>query len=304
MNKEHFFVKKVKDCIAVLQNYIVPDGITAEQAISDIIGLLDNAEIVKMLPPDQPPVLSLVRPICFIDLETTGTDVEASRIVEICVRKVNTDGTKEVKTMLINPGVPIPKEATDVHGISDDMVKNSPTFAAISKALLTYIQGCDIAGYHSNGFDVPMLVSNFERVGLKWDWKLINLIDVAHIFRRMEERTLSAAVEFYLGREHKEAHSAEADILETEQILLAQFQRYPDLPKGMKELALFSNYDNEILDLAGKFVKNKDGIVVFNFGVHKGKEAKKEMSYLQWMAGPKSDFTKDTKAYAVALQYT
>ena len=239
---------------------------------------------------------SLERPICFIDLETTGTDTERSMIVEICVLKIMPDGTEDVRTMLINPGIPIPAEATAVHGITDEDVKGKPTFAAISKALLQHIEGCDIAGFNSNRFDVPLLAAMFERVGLSWDWRKINLIDVRNIFVQKEERTLSAGVKFYLGRNHDEAHSAEADVVETKNILLAQLSRYEDLPKDFKELALYSNYGKEIIDLAGKFQYNEAGEIVFTFGPHIGKPAKSEKGFLQWMLT--KDFTKDTKNVA------
>jgi DNA polymerase III subunit epsilon len=239
----------------------------------------------------------LERPICFIDIETTGVDVDHSFIVELSVHKVNPDGSHDTRTMLINPGVPIPKEATDVHGITDEDVKDKPTFAAISKSLLKHIDGCDICGFNSNRFDIPLLAAQFERVGLSWDWRKVNLIDVRNIFVQKEERTLSAGVKFYLGRDHEEAHSAEGDILETKNIFLAQLARYEELGKmTMKEVALFSNYNKPIIDLAGKFEYNEAGEIVFTFGQHKGKVAKNEKGFLNWMLT--KDFTKDTKEAA------
>lgn len=240
----------------------------------------------------------LDRPICFIDLETTGVHIEQDRIVEISVLKLNKDWKgKVVKTMLINPGIPIPKAASDIHGITDEMVKDKPTFAQISKSLLSLIGNCDIAGYHSNRFDIPFLDTNFHRVGLVWDWKGVNLIDVGNLFKIKEPRTLSAAVKFYCRKEHSEAHSAEADITATHEVFIKQLQQYDDLPGNMKDLALFSNYGIEIVDLAGKFRRGGDGFIYFNFGSHIGKLAKSEINYLSWMID-KGDFTQDTKRIA------
>lgn len=244
----------------------------------------------------------LERPICFIDLETTGVDVDKDFIVEISVLKVMPDQTQEIRTMLINPGVPIPAGATEVHGITNEDVAGCPTFASISKSLKIFIDNCDIAGFNSNTFDVPMLNAMFNRVGLVWEWKKVNLIDVRNIFVQQEERTLSAAVKFYLGREHDAAHSAEGDIKETMNVFLAQLARYPDLPKDMNGLAWYSNYSEEIIDLARKFKKDDAGEIVFNFGSHKGEVARKNKNYLKWMID-KGDFSKDTKSVANLLSF-
>lgn len=266
----------------------------------DLVEII-NEEARKERP--APGVLpDLVRPVCFFDLETTGVDVEKDFIVEISVLKILVDGTEDTRTMLINPGVPIPAEATAIHGITDDMVKDKPTFVAISKSLLQHIKDCDIVGFNSNRFDVPMLYFMFDRVGLVWDWKAVNLIDVRNIFIQKEERTLTAGVKFYLGRDHSAAHSAEADVVATKEILIHQLFWYEDLPKDFKELALYSNYGKEIIDMAGKFLKNEAGEIVFNFGAHKGKVATTEKQYLQWMLN-KGDFNKDTKAVVSKLLY-
>lgn len=262
---------------------------------NDLVELI-NEEAKQPAPVE----LQLQRPICVIDLETTGVDVEKDFIVEISVKKVNPDGSEDKRTMLLNPGIPIPPAATDVHGITDEMVKDKPTFAQVSKSLLKFIEGCDIVGFNSNRFDVPMLVSMFNRFGLSWLWKEVNLIDVRNIYVQREERTLSAGVKFYLGRDHDSAHSAEGDIEATWQILLAQLAKYSDLPKDMKDLALYSNYGREIIDMAGKFRKNDSGEIVFTFGTHQDKPVKDYKSYLQWML-EKGDFTKDTKDCARKL---
>lgn len=237
----------------------------------------------------------MTRPICFFDLETTGVDIEKDFIVEICVLKLNPDFTEEVKTMRINPGVPIPAEATAVHGITNEMVIDCPLFVSISKSLLAFISDCDIAGFNSNRFDVPFLYFMFQRVGLEWNWRDANLIDVRNIFVRQEERTLSAGVKFYLGEDHSEAHSSEADVRATKRIFFEQLTKY-QLSKDLKELALYSNYDNEIIDLGGKFAKDKEGDFIFTFGKHQGKKCKNEKDYLLWMMN--GTFPKDTKEMA------
>lgn len=262
------------------------------KAIIDEEALNEHAKTAMFIP-------TLERPACFLDLETTGVDPDKDFIVEITVHKVQPDGTEDTRTMLINPGVPIPKEASDVHGITDEDIKDCPTFAQISKALFQHIEGCDIIGFNSNRFDVPLLSAMFERVGITWDWRKVNLIDVRNIYVQKEERTLGAAVKFYLGKDHTEAHSAEADTLETKNILYAQLARYPDIPKNFKDLALYSNYGRPILDLAGKFEQKESGEVVFAFGPHKGKPVKSEKGFLQWMLT--KDFTRDTKRVAEKL---
>lgn len=237
--------------------------------------------------------LKLERPLCVIDLETTGTDVDKDRIVEVSVFRLDVDGTQETWTRRVNPGIPIPPSATAAHGITDADVKDAPSFVAISKELFLLVDGCDIVGFNSNRFDVPILFFSFDRVGIVWNWQAVHLIDVSNIFRIKESRTLSAAVEFYLGKKHDAAHSAEGDVKETFNILLAQLARYEDIPRSFAALALFSNYDKKIIDMAGKFEYNKDGEVIFTFGPHKGIPAKKEKGFLTWMLS--KDFTKDTK---------
>lgn len=236
--------------------------------------------------------LKLERPICFLDLETTGLIPHKDRIVEIALLKIETDGVEKVKQSLIFPGIPIPEEVTKIHGITNEMVKDKPRFGSFAKSIHEFIFDCDIAGFNSNKFDVPFLYFELERAGVKWDWRKVNLIDVGNIFKQKEERTLEAAVRFYLKKEHTKAHSAAGDVKETRNIFFAQRERYSDLPFDLKELALYSNWGNEIVDLAGYFTKDKDGDICFNFGQHKGKKAKTEKGYLNWMR--QSDFPQDT----------
>lgn len=230
------------------------------------------------------PILKLERPICFFDLETTGVDVEKDRIVEISICKVYTDWSREVKTRRVNPLIQIPKEATDVHGISNEDVKDEPTFAQIAKGIYSFIDGCDVGGFNCNRFDIPLLNNEFTAVGIRWAYQDIHFIDAGNIFKIQEPRTLSAAVKFYLGKEMESAHSAEADITATVDVFIGQLAKYPDMPKSIPELAKFSNFDKEVLDLSGWFSYDKDGDIIFLKGKHIGKKAKENLDYVQWMA--------------------
>lgn len=246
------------------------------------------------------------RPVVFFDLETTGTDVRKDRIVEISMMKVDYPNLNETncggdsRTRKINPGIPIPKQASDVHGITDEIVKDQPTFARIAKGVFEFMDGCDIIGYNSLNFDVPLLYNEFLRAGIDWDYRKVNFIDVCNIFKIKEQRTLSAAVKFYLNQEHTDAHGAEADVLATINVFEEQVNRYQMREMTPEELALFSNYDRPLLDVSGKFTMDAEGDIVFNFGQHKGKKAKSEPSYLSWMIN-KGDFSLDTLKIASQL---
>ncbi len=234
--------------------------------------------------------------ICFLDLETTGTNPQKDRIVEIAIVKCDADLLEfEERVKRINPTVIIPSGAIGVHGITNEEVKDCPTFQQLAKGIFDFISGCDIAGYNSNNYDVPMLYAEFIRAGIIWDYSDVRFIDVCNVFKIKESRTLSAAVKFYCDKEHEDAHGALADVNATIDVLRHQLDRYPDFKKmNIHELALFSNYDKPILDISGKFTTDSDGDIIFNFGQHKGKKAKSELSYLDWMLN-KGDFTQDTK---------
>ena len=240
--------------------------------------------------------LNLSRPIAFIDLETTGVNVGSDRIVEISILKITIDGNKETKTMRINPTIPIPKGASDIHGIKDEDVKDAPTFKQVAKSLSQFIQGCDLGGYNSNKFDIPLLAEEFLRAEVDFEVKSRKLIDVQNIFHQMEQRTLVAAYKFYCNKELKKAHSAEADIIATHEILEAQLERYQTLKNEMDFLHDFSSRTKNA-DLAGRVVYNSNGIEVFSFGKHKDKPVedifKKEPSYYNWMM--EGDFPLYTK---------
>lgn len=237
--------------------------------------------------------LNLERPICFFDLEATGLDREIDRIVEISICKLFPDLSREYLTSRINPLVPIPKEASEIHGIFDDDVKDCPTFEDLGQSIYEFILGCDIAGFNSNNFDIPMLYFHLLRIGIKWDYKSIRKIDVGNIFKINEPRTLSAAAKFYLGTDLDDAHSAEADVNATVDVFMAQLEKYDNIPMDLGELELFTNYGKPILDVSGKFTTDEDGDIVINFGQYKGRKAKNHLDYIQWMLY-KANFNSDT----------
>jgi DNA polymerase-3 subunit epsilon len=239
--------------------------------------------------------LSLTRPICFIDLETTGINVSTDRIVEIAIVKINIDGTKQVKRRLVNPEMPIPKASSDVHGISDDMVKDAPSFKALANEIKQFMEGSDIGGYNSNRFDVPMLNEEFLRAGISVDIEGRKLLDVQKVFHMMEQRTLGAAYQFYCHKTLQDAHTAEADATATWEILEAQIERYPQIGNTVESIVKFTGED-EIIDFARRLIYD-NGVAVFNFGKHKGKPVtkvlKEEPQYYDWMM--KGDFALHTK---------
>lgn len=247
--------------------------------------------------------LNLKKPIVFFDLETTGVDVSKDRIVEISILKLNPDGKKEIKTRRVNPEMPIPLQSSEIHGIYDEDVKDEPTFRALAKSLAKFIGNSDLAGYNSNKFDVPLLAEEFLRVGVDFDLENRNRVDVQNIFHKMEQRTLVAAYKFYCDKELVNAHSAEADIIATYEVLEAQLERYDELENDVDFLAEFSERQKNV-DLIGRIVYNEDNVEVFNFGKHKGKSVaevfKKEPSYYAWMMD--GDFPQYTKKVLTAIK--
>lgn len=240
--------------------------------------------------------LKLTRPLIVFDLETTGIDISRDRIVELCFVKIQPDGTREIKTRRINPEMPIPKESTAIHGITDEDVANEMTFRQIAASMAKWIEGCDFAGFNSNRFDVPMLVEEFLRVGVDIDLSKRSFIDVQNIFHKKEQRTLSAAYKFYCGGDLENAHSAEADTVATLEVLLGQLERYDDLGQDVESLAKFSMM-NDNVDFAGRIVRDAKGMPVFNFGKYKGRSVSEvfltDPSYYTWMMN--GDFTLNTK---------
>jgi DNA polymerase-3 subunit epsilon len=239
--------------------------------------------------------LQLTRPLAFIDLETTGINISLDRIVEIAIVKISPDGSKLVKRKLINPLMPIPKASSDIHGITDEMVKDAPSFKQVANEFKQFIDNCDIAGYNSNRFDVPMLLEEFLRAGLDFSIDGKKMLDVQKVFHMMEQRTLSAAYKFYCNKTLEGAHSAEHDATATWEVLEAQLEKYSQIGNTVESIVKFTGED-DIVDFARRFIKEK-GIEVFNFGKHKGKPVvqvlKEEPQYYDWMM--KGDFPMNTK---------
>jgi DNA polymerase-3 subunit epsilon len=239
--------------------------------------------------------LQLTRPIACVDLETTGVSITQDRIVEISIVKLHPDGKREVKTRRMNPGIPIPKEASAVHGIYDEDVAAEPTFKELANGIKQFLDNCDLCGFNSNKFDFPILTEEFIRAGLDVNFRDRHLVDVQQIFFKKEPRTLSAAYKFYCDKELENAHSAEADALATVDILFAQINHYSDLSNRVEELAQLSKGE-DFLDYSRR-IKVVNDVPVFNFGKYKDRPVdevlKKEPQYYDWIM--KGDFALDTK---------
>src|SRR6476646_540646 len=240
-------------------------------------------------------ILQLQRPIAFIDLETTGVNISTDKIIEIAVVKILPDGNKLSKRKLLNPQMLIPASSTAVHGITDEMVKDAPTFKQVANEIKQFIDNCDLGGYNSNRIDIPMLIEEFMRAGLDFSTDGRRMLDVQKIFHMMEQRTLSAAYKFYCDKCLDEAHSAEADAHATWEILLAQVERYPNIGTTIENIVKFIGED-DIVDYAIRMIR-VDGVEIFNFGKHKGKPVtevlKVEPQYYDWIM--KGDFAMNTK---------
>ncbi|AQG81361.1 3'-5' exonuclease [Spirosoma montaniterrae] len=251
--------------------------------------------------------LVLRKPLAFFDLETTGINTAKDRIVELCIMKAMPGGEVVSKTQRVNPGMPIPLESSLIHGIYDDDVKDAPPFKTVARNLAQFLEGCDLAGFNSNRFDVPLLVEEFLRANVDFDVKNRRLLDAQRIFHLMEPRNLSAAYKFYCDKDLVGAHGAEADTLATLEVLNAQVQRY----KGQvtrsdsgQEVVFDNDMDvlhsltaNKNVDLAGRIILNNEGVEVFNFGKHKDRPVldvlQKEPAFYDWML--KGEFPLDTK---------
>lgn len=260
--------------------------------------------------------LHLTRPLAFFDLETTGIKVATDRIVEICIHKVNIDGSTKTKTLRINPEMPIPPEVTAIHGITDEDVRDAPKFREVAGELAAFLDNCDLAGFNSNHFDIPLLVEEFLRADVDFDLKGRRFVDVQNIFHKMEPRNLYAAYKFYCDKDLENAHSAEADTIATFEILKAQLDRYKDkvfkdrsgrtmvpVVNDVKELSDFS-FTSRAVDLIGHIVLNDKNREIFSFGKHKGKAVedvfRDEPSYYDWMM--KSEFPLSTKKVITSIK--
>jgi DNA polymerase III subunit epsilon len=233
-------------------------------------------------------MIHLQRPLAFFDLETTGLDITNDRIVEIAIVKMNPDDSKDYFHRRVNPEMEISAESAAIHGITNDMVKDSPTFRELAPEIAAFIGDADLGGYNSNKFDIPVLAEEFLRAGVDFDMSTRHFVDVQNIFHKMEQRTLAAAYQFYCNRELKNAHSALADIEATQEVFMAQLDRYENLEKDVRYLSEFSRQgDHKLLDFAGRLAINEQGEAIYNFGKHKGKTVKEvqdeEPGYYGWM---------------------
>ena len=241
--------------------------------------------------------LNLNKPICFFDLETTGTNPGKDKIVEIAVLKIDINNQKKEMVWRVNPECPIPEEASSVHGITDEMVKDQPIFKQISKEIYNFIEGCDLGGYNIDKFDLPLLVEEFIRSGIDVSsFVKVKTVDVQTIFFKKEPRDLSSALKFYCNKDHGNAHTALDDTIATYEVLLSQLDKYDDLEPSVDFLSTLTRR-NKNIDFAGRIIEDDNGDAIFNFGKHKGKKVKEvlteEKGYYSWMMN--SDFPEYTK---------
>ncbi|OGQ89179.1 MAG: hypothetical protein A2289_04160 [Deltaproteobacteria bacterium RIFOXYA12_FULL_58_15] len=241
--------------------------------------------------------LELERPLVVFDLETTGLDVRRDRVVEMSCLKIGVDGSQDLRTRRLNPTVPISPEATAVHGISNADVENEPTFQQVARSLFTYLDGCDLSGFNVEGFDLPLLIQEFDRAGIKYPANPVNVIDSWRIFLAKEPRDLTAAYRMYCNKDLANAHSAEADTVAAAEVLLAQLERYADLPTAIADLHAFCHpVRPNAIDPAGKLVWHR-GEACLGFGKHRDRSLRwlvqEEPQYLTWIA--ESDFTDEVK---------
>ena len=247
--------------------------------------------------------LKISKPLCFFDLETTGINVSSDRIVEISVLKIYPNGNKESRTWLVNPGIKIPQEAINVHGISNEMVVNEPNFSEIAHEVKSMINNCDLAGYNSDKFDIPLLAEELLRADIDIDIDNIHTIDVQNIFHKMEQRTLAAAYKYYCGKILDNAHSSKVDTLATYEVLESQLKKYSELENDVKFLSNFSKRGKNV-DPAGFIKLNENEIPCFSFGKHKGKSVEyvmqNEPGYFGWILN--ADFPMYTKKVLTKLR--
>jgi DNA polymerase III subunit epsilon len=247
--------------------------------------------------------LKLKNPIIFFDLETTGINVATDRIIEISYLRIDLNGKETSRTIRINPGIPIPPSATEIHGISDEDVKDAQPFNEVAKTLAKELEGCDLAGYNSVRFDIPLLAEEFLRAGVDIDLKKRKFVDVQVIFMKMEPRTLGAALKFYCNKELDNAHSAEADTRATYEILQAQLDHYDTLENDIAKLAEFSAHNRNV-DFAGRIIYDESEREVFNFGKYKGRVVEEVLAsdpgYYGWMM--QGDFPLYTKKVLTSIK--
>lgn len=247
--------------------------------------------------------LNLQRPLIFFDIEATGLNVASDRIVELCLMKIYPNGNEETRTIRFNPRIPISEEATAVNGIRNEDVADCPSFREMAEELRDYFADCDLAGFNSNFFDVPMLVEEFIRAGVNYDPSAVRFIDVQNIYHKMERRNLSAAYKFYCDKDLENAHTALADTQATYEVLQAQLDKYDELQNDVESLATFSRRSNNV-DLAGRIVYDDNNVEIINFGKYKGKPVKdvflRDPNYFAWVQ--QADFSQNTKQTFLRLK--
>jgi DNA polymerase III subunit epsilon len=253
--------------------------------------------------------LHLKNPLIFLDIETTGINVASDRIVEIALLKINPDGKEEERVVRINPQIPIPEKVSQIHGITDEDVKNAPVFKEVARTLAQFLEGCDLAGFNSNRFDIPLLAEEFLRADVDIDFKKRKFVDVQAIFHKMEKRTLGAAYKLYCSKELTEAHQALADARATFEVLQAQLDLYKDVEyedhngkksipvvNNVERLSEFSSYDRNV-DYLGRIILDENNVAIFNFGKNKGfpveKVLREQPGYYGWVMN--GDFPLYTK---------
>ncbi len=247
--------------------------------------------------------LKLTKPIAFFDIEATGPDVVNDRIIEISILRIEPNGKQESFTRRVNPPIPISPEAYKIHGIKNEDLANEPKFSEIAQSVANFIKGCDLSGYNSTKFDIPILAEELLRADIDFDMRKTKYVDVQVIFFKMEQRTLGAAYKYYCNKNLDHAHNAEADAIATYEVLKAQLDHYPDLKNDIGSLSEFTT-QNRNVDFAGRFIYNEDGVECFNFGKHKGESVeevlKKEPGFYKWMIN--GDFPLYTKKVLTAIK--
>ncbi len=291
--KNHLYGKDFTNCVLLLMS----SGNFGGLDLTDITKFATATSNITTNKSVKKPMLQLQRPLVIFDLESTGINLAKDRIVEICIMKIQPDGSEEVKTWLVNPTIPIPKQVSEIHGITDEDVKDAPTFTVIATDVMAFMEGCDIGGYNSNYFDVPLLQEELLRLNMDIYSEERKFVDVFKIFQRMESRTLTAAYKFYCGKDLVNAHSAEADVRATYEVLLGQLKKYEGRLEGnIDALYEFTKEENPPVDSGRRMVMDK-GVVKFNFGKYKGQAVEKVLQdnpgYYDWIM--KSDFLLDTK---------
>jgi DNA polymerase-3 subunit epsilon len=237
--------------------------------------------------------IKLEKPMIALDTETTGLDICNDEIIELSLHKLFPDGREEIKNYRFNPDCPIKEDAFNVHGITEEELKDCPKFREKAEEIFEFLRECDIAGFSLRMLDLPLLAEHFLSCNIIFDLKGINIVDAGVIFKKKEERTLVAAVKFYLDREHIGAHGADADTVATKEVLFAQIEKYRDIGNSIEEIAKYSTFDNNAADFAGKLVYDAEGNMRFNFGKYKGQPVLEFPEYADWMIG--TNFPRYTK---------